>query len=107
MFGGITSGFDATAAVNGTPNTALALGTPFALSQISDILRSFRGGRIFISLGSPLKSASPGIAWNPNFNNPSLPDYDTSWDKIEITYATGLPSCGANLSATDFFSIPL
>jgi hypothetical protein len=38
MFGGITSGFDGTATVNGPPNTALALGTPYALSQISDIL---------------------------------------------------------------------
>ena len=37
MFGGITSGFDGTATVNGPPNTALALGTPYALSQISDI----------------------------------------------------------------------
>jgi hypothetical protein len=36
-----------------------------------------------------------------------MPDYNTRWDKVEITYATGLPSGGANLSATDFFSIPL
>jgi subtilisin-like proprotein convertase family protein len=108
MFGGVTSGFDATATVDGAPNTALVLGTPYVLSQISDIkLTNFRGGRIFISLGSALKSASAGTAWNPNFNNPSLPDYNTRWDKIEITYATGLPSGGANLSATDFFSIPL
>jgi hypothetical protein len=108
MFGGITAGFDATATVNGTPNTALVLGTSYALSQISDIkLTSFRGGRIFVSLGSALMSASAGTAWNPNFNNPSLPDYNTRWDKVEITYATGLPSGGANLSAQDFFSIPL
>jgi Beta-1,3-glucanase len=108
MFGGIAAGFDATATVNGTPNTALVLGTSYALSQISDIkLTSFRGGRVFISLGSALMSASAGTAWNPNFNNPSLPDYNTRWDKVEITYATGLPSGGANLSAQDFFSIPL
>ncbi len=108
MFGGITSGLDARATVNGAPNTALVLGTSYVLSQISDIkLTNFRGGRIFISLGSPLKSASSGTAWNPNFNNPSLPDYNTRWDKLEITYATGLPSSGANLSAQDFFGIPL
>ena len=51
MFGGITAGFDATATVNGTPNTALVLGTSYALSQISDIkLTSFRGeGSLFPS----------------------------------------------------------
>ena len=108
MFGGITTGLDATATVNGTPNTALVLGTSYALSQVSDIkLTSFRGGKIFISLGSPLTSASVGTAWNPNFNNSSLPDYNTRWDKVEITYATGLPSGGVNLSAQDFFSVPL
>jgi subtilisin-like proprotein convertase family protein len=108
MFGGITTGLEATATVNGTPNTALTLGTSYVLSQINNIrLTSFRGGRIFISLGSPLTSASVGTAWNPNFNNPSLPDYNTRWDKVEITYATGLPSSGANLTAQDFFGIPL
>jgi Beta-1,3-glucanase len=108
MFGGITSGLDATATVNGAPNTALVLGTSYVLSQITDIkLTNFRGGKIFISLGSAFKSASAGTAWNPNFNNPSLPDYNTRWDKIEITYASGLSSSGANLSATDFFGIPL
>jgi subtilisin-like proprotein convertase family protein len=108
MFGGTTTGFDATATVNGTPNTALMLGTSYALSQISDIrLTSFRGGKIFISLGSDLTSASAGTAWNPNFNNPSLPDYNTRWDKVEISYATGLPSGGINLTAQDFFGIPL
>jgi predicted small integral membrane protein len=108
MFWGVTSGLDATATVNGTPNTTLTLGTLYVLSQISDIrLTSFRGGRIFISLGSLLTSASVGTAWNPNFNNPSLPDYNTRWDKVEITFAIDLPSSGVNLSAQDFFGIPL
>ncbi len=108
MFGGITSGLAATATVDGTPNTSLILGTSYALSRISDIqLTTFRGGKLFIACGSPFTSALPGTAWNPNFNNSSLPDYNTRWDKVEITYATGLPSSGANLSATDFFSVPL
>ncbi|HEU4679957.1 MAG TPA: proprotein convertase P-domain-containing protein, partial [Terrimicrobiaceae bacterium] len=108
MFGGITSGLVATATVDGTPNTGLVLGTSYALSRISDIrLTTFRAGRLFISYGAPFTSASPGTAWNPNFNNPSLPDYNMRWDKIEITYDVGLRAGGANLSATDFFSIPL
>ena len=37
MFGGITTGLDAIATVNGTPNTALVLGTSYVLSQVSDI----------------------------------------------------------------------
>jgi hypothetical protein len=47
------------------------------------------------------------MAFNPNFSNPSLPDYNTRWDKVEITYSPGDPGSGANLSATDFFSVPL
>ena len=60
MFGGTTTGFDATATVNGTPNTALMLGTSYALSQISDIrLTSFRAGKIFISRTTSLRSPTP------------------------------------------------
>jgi hypothetical protein len=52
MFGGTTTGFDATATINGTPNTAVVLGTSYALSQISDIrLTSFRAGRILYFSG--------------------------------------------------------
>ena len=108
MFGGIASGLDATATVNGAANTKLVEGVSYALSQISDIkLTSFRRGRIYISLGSKLASASAAMAFNPNFSNPSLPDYNTRWDKVEITYSPGDPGSGANLSATDFFSVPL
>ena len=108
MFGGIASGLDATATVNGAANTKLVEGVSYALSQISDIkLTSFRRGRIYISLGSKLASASAAMAFNPNFSNPSLPDYNTRWDKVEITYSPGDPGSGANLSASDFFSVPL
>ena len=108
MFGGTVSGLDATATVNGMAGTKLVPGAAYALSQIASIqLTSFRRGRIYISLGSRLSSASAGTAFNPDFNNPALPDYRTRWDKIEISYSPRDAGSGVNLSAIDFFSVPL
>ena len=73
MFGGITSGFDGTATVNGTPNTALALGTPYALSQISDILRS----------SAASESSFP---WEPEFQQyvPARLQYEEGQDRDHL-----------------------
>ena len=108
MFGGTSSGLNATATVNGVAGATLAEGASYALSQIDDIkLSSFRGGRIYIALGNRLTSASVDTGYAPNFSNAALPDYHTRWDKVEITYSPGDPGSRANLSAADFFSVPL
>jgi hypothetical protein len=65
-------------------------------------------GRICISLGAPLTTPSAANGYAPNFANPSLGDYSTRWDKAEITYnGSSGGSGGINLSAQDFFSIPM
>lgn len=59
-------------------------------------------GRVFVSCGQTLVSGN-----GSQFNNTSLPDYHKRFDHFEITYATNNPWSGANLTATDFFGIPL
>jgi len=100
MFG--AAPLQATATINGSPNTPIARGVSYELATIKDIkITSFPAGKIYVALKGPLSSEFP------NFNNPSLPDYNLRWDKIEITLIPGNPSSCANLSAQDFFSVPL
>jgi Beta-1,3-glucanase len=100
MFG--AAPLQAKATINGAPNTPIARGVCYALATIKDIkITSFPAGKIYFSLKGPLSSEFP------NFNNPSLPDYNLRWDKVEITLIPGNPSSCANLSAQDFFSVPL
>jgi hypothetical protein len=100
MFG--AAPLQAKATINGAPNTPIARGVCYELATIKDIkITSFPAGKIYISLKGPLSSEFP------NFNNPSLPDYNLRWDKVEITLILGNPSSCANLSAQDFFSVPL
>ena len=60
--------------------------------------------RIIISLGSGVTATSAN-GYAPNFGNPSEPDYLTRWDKVEFDLHNS--SGGANLSSTDFLSIPM
>ena len=100
MFG--AAPLQARATINGAPNTPIARGVSYELATIKDIkITSFPAGKIYVSLKGPLSSEFP------NFNNPSLPDYNLRWDKVEITLIPGNPSSCANLSAQDFFSVPL
>jgi hypothetical protein len=100
MFG--AAPLQATATINGARNTPIARGVCYELSTIKEIkIVNFPAGKIYVSLKGPLSSEFP------NFNNPSLPDYNLRWDKIEITLIPGNPSSCANLSAQDFFSVPL
>jgi hypothetical protein len=87
----------------------LRLGTSYTLTELKPgiQLTKFIGGRICIALGEPFRSVTPATGNNPNFNNPSLPDFNLRWDKAEITYNTADPFSGINLSATDFFSVRL
>jgi Beta-1,3-glucanase len=100
MFG--AAPLQARATINGASNTPIARGVSYALATIKDIkITSFPAGKIYVSLKGPLSSEFP------NFNNPSLPDYNLRWDKVEITLIPGNPTSCANLSAQDFFSVPL
>lgn len=101
-FGGANTALDGT--ING--GEALVLGKSYPMSSLSKgvTLRKFNSGRIYISYGSGV-TANPGNAYNPNFANPSLADYSTRWDKVELDWSG--TAGGANLTAQDFFSIPL
>lgn len=103
-FGGSNDDFAGT--INGS-GTVLARGTSYSLDQLSSgvTISDFPSGRIFVSLGAPLTSATSTNGYAPNFSNPSVADYGTRWDKVEITYTGG--SGGANLTSQDFFSVPL
>jgi len=90
--------------------TALALGTSYSLTDLQDgiLLTRYVTGRLCIKLGKKFESLpNPGNGNNPNFNNPSLPDFGFRWDKAEITYNITDPNSSINLSATDFFSVRL
>jgi len=67
-------------------------------------LTSVSAGRIYISYDQALSSDDPDGA------NPSDPDYQTRFDKLELTYNCIMPGSNSgevNLTAVDFFSIPL
>jgi len=69
MFG--AAPLQAKATINGAPNTPIARGVSYELATIKDIkITSFPAGKIYFSLKGPLSSEFP------NFNNPSLPDYN-------------------------------
>src|SRR5215469_1141480 len=90
--------------------SALQLGVSYSLAELKDgiLLSKFIAGRICFKLGQKFQSVpNPANANNPNFNNPSLPDFNFRWDKAEITYNTADPHSVINLSATDFFGIRL
>ena len=56
-------------------------------------------GRIFLSFDKALSSSAPDGA------NPADQDYKTRFEKVEITYKDG--NGKANLTAVDFYAIPL
>ena len=90
--------------------SALTLGTSYSLADLSQgiLLTKFVTGRICFKLGRKFESVpNPGNANDPNFNNPSLPDFKHRWDKAEITYDVNDTNSSINLSATDFFSVRL
>ena len=91
-------------------NTPLELGVSYSLDDLKDgiLLTKFRAGRICFKLGEKFHSVpNPGNGNNPNFNNPSLPDFKFRWDKAEITYDTSDSHSSINLTATDFFGVRL
>lgn len=76
-FGGGGTGLSGT--ING--GGALVLGQSYPMTSLAQgvTLHQFLSGRIYVSYGAGL-NANAGNAYNPNFANPSLPDYSTRWD---------------------------
>ncbi len=54
-------------------------------------------GRLHVSLDKALGSSTP------DFMNPNDPDYNTRYDKVELSFGNG---GAANLTSVDFYAIP-
>lgn len=83
-----------------TDNNHYLIGANSSLNGFT--IESFIAGRIFFSIGEALDSGN-----GSNFNNPTSDDFSRRMDHFEITYDTGIPSSGANMTGTDFFGVPL
>lgn len=80
-------------------NVSIASGS----SQVFN-LTSVSAGRIYVSYDTAISGDQPDGA------NPSDPNYYTRFDKLELTYGSIMPGSNSgevNLTAVDFFSIPL
>jgi len=69
-----------------------------------------RGGRIYLSLGSPvyLPVSPDNMGWGgPDLNNPNDPNRDVYYDWYEYTYVHNQVSYGGNTTAVDQFGFPV
>ncbi len=104
-FGGSPPSYEGT--INGQP---ILKGTNYTIADIGSgiaITSCTPSAKIFVSLGRPFGSGDAGNNFNPNFANPSLPDFSNRWDKIELSYLTTDPNSCANLTADDFAGVPM
>ncbi|MFE6844881.1 glycoside hydrolase family 64 protein [Streptomyces sp. NPDC057686] len=85
----------------------------FTLAQVGGTVpspASIRGGRIYISLGSPLYlPVSPDDqGWGgPDLRNPNDPNSDVYYDWYEYTYVQGQVAFGGNTTQVDQFGFPM
>jgi hypothetical protein len=84
----------------------------FTLAQASTVTLPPRilGGRIYISLGSPLFiPISPDDAgWGgPDLHNPGDPNADVYFDWYEYTFGNGTINFGGNTTQVDMFGFPM
>ncbi|MBT2450243.1 hypothetical protein J7F03_24835 [Streptomyces sp. ISL-43] len=71
---------------------------------------SIRGGRIYVSLGSPVYiPVSPdGQGWGgPDLRNPDDPNSDVYCDRYEYSYVHGQVAFGGNTTMVDRFGFPM
>lgn len=97
-----TISFDGTQVGNGTA-MAIATIAPGATVTGIDITEAI-SAKLLLSLGTTLVSDAP------SFTNPSLPDYNTLWDKVELSLfpaSDTIHSSVLNLSAADFSGLDL
>jgi len=113
MFGGQNNGtLNGTLTYSGSTQS-IVYGQSYQLSQISGPinLSAATAGKIYVSYGANLDSDggpySP--AGLPDFQYNSLdPRWQIRWDKVEYSLFTGTsPQSAINLSAVDFYSIPM
>jgi hypothetical protein len=111
MFGGQNNGtLSGTITYSGTTQ-AITFGTSYLLSDIANqsaTINAATAGKICISYGVSMTGTATQLG-NPDFQpNSSDPLSQARWDKVEYSQFTGTtPASGWNLSAADFFSIPL
>ncbi|WP_328619396.1 glycoside hydrolase family 64 protein [Streptomyces sp. NBC_00354] len=85
----------------------------FTLAQVGGTVpspASIRGGRIYVSLGSPLYlPVSPDDqGWGgPDLRNPNDPNSDVYYDWYEYTYVQGQVAFGGNTTQVDQFGFPM
>lgn len=84
----------------------------FTLAQAGTVPSptQIRGGRIYLSVGSPLYiPVSPDDqGWGgPDLRNPADPDSDVYYDWYEYTYVNGQVSYGGNTTQVDQFGFPM
>ena len=115
MFGG---GGAVQGTIDYVPSNAVVALTPnrdYTLAQVGSngiTGSNFVGGKIIVSLGGSVFSTN--AAYNPGFPDfapgSADPASQVRWDKLEATiFSTtdAAPSSGINMSAADFFSIPM
>lgn len=111
MFGGANNAtLSGSLTYSGTPQP-LTFGTTYRLADIASQrveLASGDSSKIFI-LYSTSGTEFNGSAGNPSYNfGQNTPSVNARWDKVEFTQFTATtPASGFNMSAADFFSIPL
>src|ERR1700722_5090896 len=89
--------------VGGDSAFAIATIAPGATVTGIDITEAI-SAKLLLSLGTTL------VSDNPSFTNPQLADYDTRWDKAELSLypvSNTVNSSVLNLSAADFFGLDL
>ncbi|MFI6144911.1 glycoside hydrolase family 64 protein [Streptomyces sp. NPDC051109] len=85
----------------------------FTLAQVGGTVpspASIRGGRIYVSLGSPVYfPVSPDDqGWGgPDLRNPRDPNTDVYYDWYEYTYVRGQVAFGGNTTQVDQFGFPM
>ncbi|MFG2709984.1 beta-1,3-glucanase family protein [Streptomyces goshikiensis] len=85
----------------------------FALARVGGTIPSppsIRGGRIYVSLGSPvfLPVSPDDQGWGgPDPRNPTDPNADVYYDWYEYTYVHGQVAFGGNTTQVDQFGFPM
>jgi hypothetical protein len=83
---------------------AVELNHSYTLQELNGPINivNYTNGRIFVSYGAGVAGDKP-----PEAVNSSIPSYKVRHDKFEITYSETNTNSVANLTAVDFFSIPM
>src|SRR5256714_1700408 len=103
---------DANAPNHLTKNGVNYANMSFTLAQASTVTMPSHidGGRVYISIGSPLFfTVSPDDqGWGgPDVNNPSDPNNDVYWDWYELAFGAGQFGFGGNTTQVDAFGFPM